>query len=132
SDVFLAEHIKLKDLRAIKRIRKDHILHGNLLKEAYILKNLRHSCIPIIYDFEEDDHYSYIIEQYIKGQSLQQFLGQWVGKVKESTIVEIGIQICDLLQYLYSLENPILYLDLQPNNIIISEEKVKLIDFGAS
>lgn len=128
----MAEHIKLKDLRAIKRIRKDHILHGNLLKEAYILKNLRHSCIPIIYDFEEDDHYSYIIEQYIKGQSLQQFLGQWVGKIKESTIVEIGIQICDLLQYLYSLENPILYLDLQPNNIIISEEKVKLIDFGAS
>lgn len=132
SDVFLAEHIKLKSPRAIKRIRKDHILHEHLLNEAYILKNLRHTCIPVIYDFEEDEQYSYIIEQHIEGQSLSQFRKQWLGKVNEKVIVDIGIQICDLLLYLYSLDNPILYLDLQPNNIIISREKVKLIDFGAS
>lgn len=46
--------------------------------------------------------------------------------------MDIGIQICDLLQYLYSLENPVLYLDLQPSNVIISNKEVKLIDFGAS
>lgn len=132
SDVYMAEHIKLKTIRAIKRIKKDHILHEQLLNEASILKNLRHTCIPIIYDFEEDDHYSYIIEQYIKGDSLPGFRKQWLGIISEEVIVDIGVQICDLLQYLYSLENPILYLDLQPNNIIISDQQVKLIDFGAS
>lgn len=128
----MAEHIKLKSYRAIKRIKKDHILHEQLLSEAYILKNLRHTCIPIIYDFEEDKDYSYIIEQFIDGQSLAQFRRQWLGKIKENVIVDIGIQICDLLQYLYSLENPVLYLDLQPNNIMIANYKVKLIDFGSS
>ncbi len=132
SDVFLAQHIKLDSLRAIKRINKNHILHEQLLNEAHILKDIRHTCIPTIYDFEEDEHYSYIIEQYINGQSLREFRKQWLGTIDERLVVKIGIQICDLLQYLYSLENPVLYLDLQPNNIIILDNKITLIDFGAS
>ncbi|QHQ60086.1 protein kinase [Anaerocolumna sedimenticola] len=131
AEVFLAEHIKLKSLRAIKRISKDHIQHEQLLNEAYILKNLKHSCIPVIYDFEEDVFNSYIIEQYIEGTSLKVFRQQY-RQLKENLILKFAIQICDLLQYLYSLDNPILYLDLKPENIIVSDNVVKLIDFGAS
>jgi len=131
ADVYLAEHIKLKTLRAIKRISKDSILHEQLLHEAYILKNLKHSCIPIIYDFEEDAHNSYIIEQYIEGESLKVFR-QHCRYLSEEVIINFAIQICDLMQYLYSVDNPILYLDLKPENIIIEEKVVKLIDFGAS
>ncbi|MGB8454846.1 MAG: serine/threonine-protein kinase [Anaerocolumna sp.] len=131
ADVFLAEHIKLKSLRAIKRINKDNLLHEQLLNEAYILKNLKHACIPVVYDFEEDAHNSYIIEQYIEGVSLK-VLKEQCRQFKEILIINFAIQICDLLQYLYSLNNPILYLDLKPENIIISDDVVKLIDFGAS
>ncbi len=131
ADVYLAEHIKLKSLRAIKRISKDNILREQLLNEAYILKNLKHSCIPVIYDFEEDANNSYIIEQYIEGMSLK-VLRERYRQFKEDLIINFAIQICDLLQYLYSLDNPILYLDLKPENIIISGNVVKLIDFGAS
>ncbi|WFR57744.1 protein kinase [Anaerocolumna sp. AGMB13025] len=132
AEVYLAEHIKLKTLRAIKRIRKDNILHEQLLSEAYILKNLKHSCIPVIYDFEEDENNSYIIEQYIEGVSLTVLKEQQYLKFKENLIIDFAIQICDLLLYLYSLDNPILYLDLKPDNIIIMDQTVKLIDFGAS
>ncbi len=131
ADVYLAEHIKLKSLRAIKRISRDNILHDQLLNEAYILRNLRHSCIPVIYDFEEDAHNSYIIEQYIEGRSLKVFR-QLYRHLPENLIIHFAIQVCDLLQYLYSSDNPILYLDLKPENIIISDNVVKLIDFGAS
>lgn len=131
ANVYLAEHIKLKTLRAIKQISKDNILHEQLLHEATILKNLKHSCIPIIYDFEEDAHNSYIIEQYIEGESLSVFR-QKCGHLSEELIISFAIQICDLLHYLYSTDNPILYLDLKPENIIISGNIVKLIDFGAS
>jgi serine/threonine-protein kinase len=129
--VFLAEHIKLGTFRAIKKISKSNVLHEQLLNEAHILKNLKNSCIPIIYDFEEDAHNSYIIEQYIEGQSLQLLLNQYK-VLPESTIVDYTIQLCNLLQYLYSNNNPILYLDLKPDNIIIMKNEVKLIDFGAS
>jgi serine/threonine protein kinase len=131
ADVYLAEHVKLKSFRAIKRISKDSILHEQLLNEAHILKNLKHSCIPVIYDFEEDAHFSYIIEQYIEGESLRVFR-QHYRNLSEEIIISFTIQICDLMQYLYSVDNPILYLDLKPDNIIIAEKTVKLIDFGAS
>lgn len=131
SEVYLAEHIKLKALRVIKQISKGTKYHDQLLQEAHILKNLNHSSIPVIYDFEEDAHNSYIIEQYIQGQSLK-ILKQQKGYLPENLIVYFAIQICELLQYLYSLKKPILYLDLNPENIIIDEDKLKLIDFGSS
>lgn len=130
--VYLAEHIKLKTLRAIKQISKENILHEQLLNEAHILKNLNHSCIPVIYDFEEDAQNSYIIEQYIEGESLKVLREQQHKLFNENLIINLAIQICDLFQYLYTLDNPILYLDLKPENIIISGKVVKLIDFGAS
>ncbi|BCJ96724.1 hypothetical protein acsn021_42930 [Anaerocolumna cellulosilytica] len=131
AEVFLAEHIKLHTLRAIKRISKNHILHGQLLHEANILKNLKHPCIPVIYDVEEDNSYSYIIEQYIEGESLSEFR-ESKGRLPEQSVIEIAAGLCDLFSYLYSLNNPILYLDLKPDNLIISDGVVRLIDFGAS
>ena len=131
ADVFLSLHTKLNTLRAIKRIRKDHILYSQLLNEAHILKNLCHSCIPTIFDFEEDDEYSYIIEEYIEGQSLKVLKSQFE-HISEEVIIQFAIQLCDLMQYLYSIHNPVLYLDLKPDNIIISNKQVKLIDFGAA
>lgn len=130
-EVFLVLHIKLNDLRAIKRISKSNPLHNQLLLEANILKNLSHPCIPCIYDLEEDMEYSYIIERYIKGQSLKEFC-EVKKHLNEKLIISIGIQICNLFLYLHSLDNPILYLDLQPANIIINENNVHLVDFGTA
>ena len=56
SEVFLAEHRKLKAYRAVKCISKSaHPMQPQLLLEADILKNLKHPGIPTIYDVEEDD-----------------------------------------------------------------------------
>jgi len=130
-EVFLANHIKLNSQRAIKRISKNHLLHNQLLKEAHILKDLKHPLIPIIYDFEEDNDYSYIILEYIDGQALPNYMSQF-NTIPFSFILKIGIQICELIEYLNSLNNPVLYLDLKPDNIIISKNMVHLIDFGAA
>lgn len=129
-EVYLARHIKLSSLCAIKRINKGHTLHEQLLHEAVILKNLSHPCIPVIFDFEEDEEYSYIIEQYMEGILLKDYLKK-EGRLKEAFILSIGISICDLFLYLYSINDPVLYLDLNPGNIILKDNTVKLIDFGA-
>lgn len=129
--VYLAEHIKLNSYRAIKCISITHPLYNLLRKEAFILKNLEHSCIPIIYDIEEDEYGSYIIEQYIEGETLSNYV-KVNGILKEDTIIHYSIQICDLIHYLHSNERPILYLDLKPDNIIITQSELKLIDFGSA
>lgn len=129
--VYLAQHIKLESFRAIKCIRKDNPLYNDALKEAYILKNLRHSNIPIIYDIDEDPRCSYIIEEYIEGESLKSYrLNHHF--IQEDIIINFSMQICELIQYLHKNEKPILYLDLKPENIMVSNHTLKLIDFGTA
>lgn len=129
--VYLVEHLKLQTFRAIKCIEKKHYLHEQLINEAYILKDLRHENIPIIYDIEEDETYSYIIEEYIKGISLRAFRLSNI-HIQEDTIIDFSIQLCKLIEYLHSNEKKILYLDLKPENILIDKGILKLIDFGTA
>lgn len=129
--VFLAEHIRLKYFRAIKRIKKSHPAYEQLMQEADILKDLIHPGIPQIYDVEEDEAYSYIVMEYVEGLSLHNLCLKQ-GRIKEAEITEICLQICEVFQLLHSAEQPILYLDLKPDNIIVKELKIKIIDFGAA
>lgn len=129
--VYLAEHLKLKCCRAIKQISKADKCYQQLMNEANILRNLKHPNIPIIYDVEEDERYSYIIEEYIEGQSLKAYrLNQ--GIIHEHAIIEFAIQISSLIHYLHVTENPIFYLDLNPDNVLVEGKTLKLIDFGAA
>lgn len=129
--VYLAEHIKLKTFRAIKFISKQNPQYNLLINEANILKNLKHSCIPIIYDIEEDEYGSYIVEQYLEGETLKEFLNS-KGSLREDQIIRFALVLCDLFHYLHSTDKPILYLDLKPDNIIIADLSLKLIDFGSA
>lgn len=129
--VYLAEHLRLKSYRAIKCIHKCHPLYDSQLKEAQILKSLKHSCIPIIYDIEEDENGSYIVEEYIEGVTLDTYISTW-SKPDYNIIIHFAIQICDLIHYLHNIERPILYLDLKPENIIVTGRTLKLVDFGSA
>ena len=131
AQVYLAEHILLNSYRAIKCISKDHPNYELHRKEAFLLKNLKHSCIPIIYDIEEDDKGSYIIEQYLEGVTLKEYV-QSQGPIREYIIISFALQLCDLINYLHSIERPIIYLDLKPENIIVTGTTIKLIDFGSA
>lgn len=129
--MYKAEHIRLKEPRAIKCIDKNRPFYEQLSKEAVILKNLKHTAIPVIFDIEEDESYLYLIEEYITGESLQDIMNHQE-KLPVGNVIEYGIQLCEILYYLHScLEEPLLYLDLKPSNILISEGKLKLVDFGS-
>lgn len=128
--VYKAEHIRLQELRAIKCIDKTRPFYEQLSKEAVILKNLKHSAIPLMYDIEEDESYLYLIEEYIAGESLQDIVNNQE-KFPVMKVMEYGIQLCRVIHYLHTCyEAPVLYLDLKPSNILIAEDQLKLIDFG--
>lgn len=130
SHVYLVEHIKLNSYRAVKCINKAQIPPSSIYMEAGLLKNLRHPGIPIIHDVEEDDSYFYIIEEYIKGESLHDFV-QSNTNISEITIINYGLQLCNILDYLHNqVSSPILYLDLKPEHIILYGNQLKLVDFN--
>lgn len=112
-------------------MEKKDLFYEQLINEAKILKNLKHPQIPVIYDIEEDQTYSYIILEYVKGESLRTYrLSK--AQLNINIIFDYTRQVCDLLQYLHKNKTPVLYLDLKPDNLIICDGILKLIDFGAA
>lgn len=132
STVYLVKHTTLNVERVAKVILKAEYDTESILKEANLIKNLKHQDIPIIYDIEEDDISICIIEEYISGKSLREFVND-CEKIPEKSICDIIIKLCDILEFLHNYDGGIIHLDLKPDNIIINENnEVKLIDFGSA
>lgn len=127
--VWLSVHLGLEEYRAIKRVARKCADYETFRREALILKELHHPGIPMIYDLEEDSDYFYLIEEYLQGYSLYTLIKRQ-GTLEQADAIQYGMQICGLVEYMHSAcELPILYLDLQPNNLMICNGTVKLIDF---
>ncbi len=126
-EVYLAENINLKVNRALKCIRKCRDVHGVAAREADILKNLRHPAIPIIYDIEENEEFVCIIEEYISGMSLNSLITH-TKSISTRRIITLIKELCEVLEYLH--KNGIYHHDIKPDNIIIDNEKIKLLDYG--
>ncbi len=127
--VYLAFHQELREYRAIKQVPKSSAGYGQFKKEALLLTSLCHPGIPIVYDLEEDCSNSYLIEEYLEGDTLYDLVKDQ-GHLNREAALRIGIQVCDLVHYLHSAgKTPILYLDLQPKNLLFCHGYVKLLDF---
>lgn len=128
--VCVAEHIRLKQLRIIKTVAGASEETNAVLREAYLMKQLKHPCIPEIYDIEEHENGFSIIEEYIQGESLTSYcLSENPEKEK---IIMFAIQLCSLLEYLHGQELEILHLDLKPDNILVKNDNLYLLDFGSA
>ena len=77
---------------------------------------------------EEDTGYSYLIEEYLEGESLYALVKR-LGSLSVKAAADLGIQICRIIQFMNSAENPILYLDLQPKNLLVCNGILRLTDF---
>ena len=72
--VYLVRHQSLEMNRALKLFPKKGAPSLFAISEAKILKTVQHPGIPTIYDFEEDESFFYLVEEYIQGVSLEEFL----------------------------------------------------------
>lgn len=126
--VYLAFHTELEEYRAVKIVPKSMSDYSSFRKEALLLKSLRHPGIPLVYDLEEDAENSFLVEELVSGETLYAMIKR-IGRLSARETAVFGIQICTLIDFLHSAEDPILYLDLQPKNLLISDGQIRLIDF---
>ncbi|MBX9720331.1 MAG: serine/threonine protein kinase, partial [Candidatus Obscuribacterales bacterium] len=100
-------------------------------REAKLLAGLNHPKIAKVLDhFVERGHY--LLLEYIHGKDLRQLITE-SGKLPETKVLEYGLQIADILDYLHKREPSIIHRDLSPENLILDEKGiVRLIDFGAA
>lgn len=130
SAVYLARHISIDRVCAIKIFPKSSDTSLYVLSEAQLLRSLHHPGIPEVYDIEEDSDSYYLVEEFIPGESLEEFLLHQK-TISQSLFFTYCEQICDIFDYLHSHKPvPVLYQDLKPEHVIVCGSQLKLIDFG--
>jgi serine/threonine-protein kinase len=130
SVVYKAINIKLNNVWTIKEVTLDPKAGIDFLAEPNILKHLDHTALPRIVDIISEKNKLYIVMDYIDGTSLNVLLEQSM-TIPEEKIVTWAKELCEVLRYLHSQPNPIIYRDMKPGNIMLTKEgKIKLIDFG--
>jgi serine/threonine-protein kinase PknG len=101
------------------------------MAERQFLAEVAHPSIVKIFNFVEhpDNHgnpVGYIVMEYVGGLSLKQTAGE---RLPVAEAIAYMMEILPALGYLHSIG--LCYNDLKPENIMLTEEQLKLIDLGA-
>ncbi|TDH56167.1 serine/threonine protein kinase [Mycobacterium eburneum] len=101
------------------------------MAERQFLAEVTHPAIVKIFNFVQHpdrhgDPVGYIVMEYVGGQSLKPAKGK---KLPVAQAIAYMLEILPALGYLHSLG--LVYNDLKPENIMLTEEQLKLIDLGA-
>lgn len=137
STVYLAMDTHLNKQWAIKEIKKGKKQNKktflkSLQMEANILKMVDHPVLPRIVDIIDSYGTIYVVMDYIEGKTLGEILKEQ-GAQPQDKVIEWAKQLCNALDYLHSLNPPIIYRDMKPSNIMLRPDgMVKLIDFGTA
>lgn len=120
---------KSDDKRAVLRITNANS-GENAASESEILLKLSHPSIPKAMGAWEFKGRSFMVREYFSGDDLHAFI-QKHGTLSREKLLDITVQLCDILTYLYSQSPRVIHRDIKPENIILSGKNgVRLIDFG--
>lgn len=137
SVVYLAMDSHLNKQWAVKEIKKGKnqdtkTLLKSLQMEANILKMVDHPVLPRIVDIINYKGTVFVVMDYIEGRPMSEVL-KLEGPQPQEKVVEWAKDLCSALDYLHSMNPPIIYRDMKPSNIMLKPDgKVKLIDFGTA
>src|SRR5262252_944345 len=130
-EVYLAEDTKLGRKVAIKFLpaqsTADEQANKRLIREARAAAQLDHPNICSVYEVSEEDGRSFIVMQYIDGETLARRISR--EPIEPRAALDIAIQVVDALAEAHS--HGIVHRDIKPQNIMLtSRGQAKVMDFG--
>jgi serine/threonine-protein kinase len=133
--VYRAEHVLLRELRAVKVIRKESFQVPDAIerfsREARIAVRLRHPNLVLVHDFFIEDGDHFLVMEYVAGDSLGKRI-RTGGPLDAVSACEIAIRCCAGLAHAH--EMGIVHRDLSPENILLTPTsrgfEPRIIDFG--
>ncbi|HEU5237536.1 MAG TPA: protein kinase [Pyrinomonadaceae bacterium] len=129
--VYLAENRRLNKKVALKFLSAEYVTDNwakrQLIKEAQAVAMLDHPNICPVYDFEEIGEHSFIVMQYIEGETLTNLIRK--KGVQPDQFIPLALQIANALNHAHA--HGIIHRDIKPKNIMVTPfEQVKVLDFG--
>jgi len=142
ASVYLAEDLNLDNTPCVIKVMTDDFKDAEerqyaiqkFKDEAVMLARLRHTNLPVVQNhFIEEGRY-FLVMDYVEGDSLEDIIEGALEDdclLDEETVINWGIQICDVLDYLHSRDPMIVHRDIKTANIMEQNDgTIKLLDFG--
>lgn len=132
SSVYLAEHMKMHDLRAIKVLPQSKLGKSSYLarfqQEAKAIASLNHPNVVRAHDIDNQGDTHYIVMEYVDGDDLQTIVKK-KGPMAFDKVADYIAQAAHGLQHAHDVG--LIHRDVKPANVLInSKGKVKLLDLG--
>lgn len=130
-EVYLAEDTKLDRRVAIKflppYLEADELAKRRLIREAKAVARLDHPNICPTYEVAEEGGRSFIVMQFVEGETLASRIRRKPLDLRKS--LGVAIQVADALAEAHS--HGVIHRDIKPQNIVITRRgQVKVLDFG--
>jgi len=139
SVVYLAEdtiqdrQVAIKELRLPEGSSVEELAEAEawFARESYLLSVLSHPLIPRFYSVFREHDRSYIVQEYLEGQNLEHLMERHE-PIDQDTVVSWAVPLCELLAYLHTLPEPVIFRDLKPANILLRHTggHPAVVDFG--
>jgi eukaryotic-like serine/threonine-protein kinase len=123
-DVRLDRSVAIKILRAREAEKSE--AKARFHREARAISSLNHPNICHLYDVGEHEGISYLVMEYLEGQTLADRLRK--GPLSLEHVLKYGVDICEGLEKAH--RDGVVHRDLKPGNIMLTKTGVKLMDFG--
>lgn len=130
-EVYLAHDTSLNRRVAIKllsdKLTTDELARKRLIREARAAACLDHANICSVYEVAEQDRLTFIVMQYVEGETLAERIAREPMAIDE--VLDIAEQVADGLAEAHS--RGIIHRDIKPQNVMLTARgQVKVLDFG--
>jgi len=129
-EVYRARDTRLERTVAIKilpvHLSSSAELRTRFEREARAVSSLNHPHICHLYDIGSQDGTSFLVMEYLEGESLADRLRK--GAMPLNEILKIGVAVAEALAFAH--RQGIVHRDLKPGNIMLTPERARLMDFG--
>lgn len=100
-------------------------------REAKSLAIARHEAVPFVRDYFSEAGSQFLVMELVDGEDLGAGLRQLKRPFPIKDLLNWLEQLLDALDYLHTLQPPIIHRDIKPQNLKInSRSRIKLLDFG--